>query len=74
MLESKEFDAFGRDIVKRVEELAKKKGVTMAQIATAWVLANDGFIHCDIGGNSSCLRSYRGFELKEANRRSRCGC
>ncbi|KIP06726.1 hypothetical protein PHLGIDRAFT_30343 [Phlebiopsis gigantea 11061_1 CR5-6] len=29
------------DIVTRVEELAKRKGVTMAQIATAWCLAKD---------------------------------
>lgn len=29
------------DIVKRVEELAQRKGVTMAQIATAWCLAKD---------------------------------
>jgi aryl-alcohol dehydrogenase-like predicted oxidoreductase len=42
MSESKEYKAFGRDVVKRVEELATKKGVTMAQIATAWVLANEG--------------------------------
>ena len=42
MLESKEFKTYGKDIVNRVEEVAKKKGVTMAQIATAWVLANDG--------------------------------
>jgi aryl-alcohol dehydrogenase-like predicted oxidoreductase len=41
-LHSKEFEAFGREIVKRVEEVAKKKGVSMAQIATSWVLANDG--------------------------------
>ena len=26
----------------RVEELAQKKGVTMAQVATAWCLAKDG--------------------------------
>ncbi|CAL1707761.1 unnamed protein product [Somion occarium] len=31
-----------QDIVNRVEELAKKKGVTMAQIGTAWILAKDG--------------------------------
>ena len=42
ILESKEFKTFGKDIVNRVEELAKKIRVTMAQIATAWVLANDG--------------------------------
>jgi len=49
MLASKEFEAFGKGIVNRVEELAKKKGVSMAQVATAWVLANDGIsisVHC----------------------------
>ena len=34
----------GREIVKRVEEVAKKKGVSMAQIAIAWVLANNGLL------------------------------
>jgi aryl-alcohol dehydrogenase-like predicted oxidoreductase len=42
LLKSKDFETFGREIVKRVEELAKKKGVSMAQISTAWVLANSG--------------------------------
>ena len=32
-------------IVSRVEEIAKKKGVTMAQIATAWIMAKDGEIY-----------------------------
>lgn len=30
-----------KEIVRRVEELAKKKGYTMAQIACAWVMAKD---------------------------------
>jgi aryl-alcohol dehydrogenase-like predicted oxidoreductase len=29
------------EIVKRVEEVAKKKGYSMAQIATAWILTKD---------------------------------
>ena len=29
------------EIIKRVESVAKKKGVTMAQIAVAWSLAKD---------------------------------
>jgi aryl-alcohol dehydrogenase-like predicted oxidoreductase len=41
MLSSKEFDTFGKEIVNRIEEIAKNKGVSMAQIATAWVLANE---------------------------------
>lgn len=31
-----------KTIVGRVEEIAKKKGVTMAQIAVAWAMARDG--------------------------------
>ena len=30
------------EIINRVEALAKKRGVSMAQIATAWVLSKDG--------------------------------
>lgn len=30
-----------KEVVKRVEEVAKKKGHSMAQIACAWVLAKD---------------------------------
>lgn len=30
-----------KEVVKRVEEIAKKKGHSMAQIACAWVLAKD---------------------------------
>jgi len=29
-------------VVKSVEELAQKKGVSMAQISLAWVMAKDG--------------------------------
>ena len=29
------------EIIKRVEEIAKKKGITMAQVAVAWCLAKD---------------------------------
>lgn len=28
--------------MNRVEEIAKKRGVSMAQVATAWVLSKDG--------------------------------
>lgn len=31
-----------REIINRVEALAKKRDVSMAQIATAWVLSKDG--------------------------------
>jgi aryl-alcohol dehydrogenase-like predicted oxidoreductase len=30
------------EIIDRVETLAKKKGVSMAQLATAWILSKDG--------------------------------
>lgn len=30
------------EIIDRVEALAKKKGVSMAQVATAWLLSKDG--------------------------------
>ena len=33
-----------KTIVNRVEEIAKKRGVSMAQVATAWVLSKDGNI------------------------------
>lgn len=42
ILFSDEMKASEKEIVNRVEALAKKRGVSMAQIATAWVLSNDG--------------------------------
>ncbi|KAG2035789.1 aryl-alcohol dehydrogenase [Suillus americanus] len=39
-------------IVNRVEELAKKKGVTMAQIAIAWILTKEG-VSAPIVGTTS---------------------
>ncbi|KAK7458085.1 hypothetical protein VKT23_009991 [Stygiomarasmius scandens] len=41
-----------REIVDRVEELAKRKGVTMAQIATAWVINRPGVSAPIIGTTS----------------------
>ena len=35
-----------KTIVNRVEEIAKKRGVSMAQVATAWVLSKDGKESC----------------------------
>ncbi|KAL4268719.1 NADP-dependent oxidoreductase domain superfamily protein [Pleurotus pulmonarius] len=40
------------EIVKRVEEIAKKKGVSMAQISVAWSLAKDG-VSAPIVGTTS---------------------
>jgi aryl-alcohol dehydrogenase-like predicted oxidoreductase len=34
-----------QEIIKRVEALAIKRGVSMAQIATAWMLSKDGRVH-----------------------------
>lgn len=36
----------GPEIVKRVQELAERKSVSMAQIATAWMMAKDGKYYC----------------------------
>ena len=33
----------------RVEELAKKKNISMAQVATAWCLAKDGVVAPVVG-------------------------
>jgi len=33
-----------KDIIDRVEEIAKKKNISMAQVATAWLLSKDGAI------------------------------
>ncbi|KAI0781535.1 Aldo/keto reductase [Trametes elegans] len=40
------------EIVKRVEELAKKKGVSMAQVSLAWLLAKEGVTAPIIGPSS----------------------
>jgi aryl-alcohol dehydrogenase-like predicted oxidoreductase len=32
------------EIIDRVEEMAKRKGVSMAQLATAWLLSKEGTI------------------------------
>ncbi|CAL1707759.1 unnamed protein product [Somion occarium] len=42
----------GEGVVNSVEELSKKKGVSMAQIATAWVLAKDGVTAPIVGTTS----------------------
>ncbi|KAH9840741.1 Aldo/keto reductase, partial [Rhodofomes roseus] len=40
------------DIVNRVEEISKKKGASMAQVATAWSLAKDGVTAPIVGTTS----------------------
>ena len=44
VLFSDEMRASEKEIINRVEALAKKKGVSMAQIATAWCLSKDGVV------------------------------
>ncbi|KDQ17443.1 hypothetical protein BOTBODRAFT_144256 [Botryobasidium botryosum FD-172 SS1] len=39
-------------IISRVEEIAKKKGISMAQVATAWILSKDGVAAPIIGTTS----------------------
>ncbi|KAJ7810140.1 NADP-dependent oxidoreductase domain-containing protein [Mycena leptocephala] len=42
----------GKEIVNRVEEIAKKRGIGMAQVAVAWVLSKDG-VSAPIVGTTS---------------------
>ncbi|KDQ61390.1 hypothetical protein JAAARDRAFT_30817 [Jaapia argillacea MUCL 33604] len=45
-------DSSSNEIIKRVEELAKKKGVSMAQIAVAWSMGKDGVTAPIVGTTS----------------------
>lgn len=47
-------------IVRRVEEIAKKKNVSMAQVALAWLLSKDGALSCLISVDDPLI-SMRGF-------------
>ncbi|KAI0321779.1 Aldo/keto reductase [Amylostereum chailletii] len=42
----------GKEIIDRIEELAKKKGVSMAQLSLAWVLAKDSVTAPIVGTTS----------------------
>ncbi|KAJ7185153.1 NADP-dependent oxidoreductase domain-containing protein [Mycena pura] len=42
----------GKEIVNRVEDIAKKRGISMAQVAVAWVLSKDG-VSAPIVGTTS---------------------
>jgi hypothetical protein len=42
VLFSNEMKESEKTVVNRVEEIAKKRGVSMAQVATAWVLSKEG--------------------------------
>lgn len=48
VLFSDEMRASEKEIINRVEKLAKKRGVSMAQIATAWCLSKHGiaYLNC----------------------------
>jgi aryl-alcohol dehydrogenase-like predicted oxidoreductase len=51
------------EIIDRVEALAKKKGVSMAIIATAWILSKDGISTLKDLLTSSCVGPDRWIEL-----------
>jgi len=44
VLFSDEMRASEKEIINRVQALGKKRGVSMAQIATAWCLSKDGVV------------------------------
>lgn len=41
-----------KEIVRRVEEIAKKRGISMAQVACAWVLTKDPVAAPVVGSTS----------------------
>ncbi|KAI0648554.1 aryl-alcohol dehydrogenase [Trametes meyenii] len=49
---NKEDGTGAAEILKRVEELAEKKGVSMAQISVAWILSKDGVTAPIVGTTS----------------------
>ncbi|RPD55338.1 Aldo/keto reductase [Lentinus tigrinus ALCF2SS1-7] len=54
------------DIINRVEEVAKKKGISMAQVALAWVMAKPGVVGPVIGATklSSLEDTLAGLHVK----------
>jgi aryl-alcohol dehydrogenase-like predicted oxidoreductase len=44
VLFSKEMQASEAEIINRVESVAKKRGISMAQVSTAWLLSKDGIL------------------------------
>jgi aryl-alcohol dehydrogenase-like predicted oxidoreductase len=57
------------DIINRVEEIATKKGVSMAQVAIAWVLSKEGVTAPIVGStNLEHLKDILGeHEARSAN-------
>lgn len=58
----------GKAIVDRVEEVAKKRGITMAQVALAWTLVKDGVTAPIVGISSienlkDLIRAYSSLRL-----------
>jgi versiconal hemiacetal acetate reductase len=48
-----------KEIIDRVEALAKKKGISMAQVATAWLLSKDSTsLVFDQANHFSCYCAY----------------
>jgi hypothetical protein len=58
-----------KTIVDRVEELAKKKRISMAQVATAWILTKDGNYPLGEGDDGSCVGADCGIEFCEEDSR-----
>jgi hypothetical protein len=63
------------EIINRVEALAKKRGVSMAQIATAWCLSKDGALQ-GFGNfaDNSCHCSNCWIELGREDQGNGRGC
>lgn len=61
------------EIIDRVEALSKKKGVSMAKIATAWMLSKDSTLFFGLT-DSSCYCSYCGIEFRGEDSGDGGGC
>jgi len=63
VLFSDEMRASEKEIINRVEKLAKKRGVSMAQIATAWCLSKDGkaYLNCLLIYSCDCTDCWSQF-------------
>jgi hypothetical protein len=61
------------EIIDRVEALSKKKGISMAKIATAWMLSKDSTLSLGLA-DFSCYCSYCGIEFRGENSGDGGGC
>jgi len=76
VLFSDEMRASEKEIINRVEALAKKRDVSMAQIATAWCLSKDGVVQAARNGMLiiSCDCSHCWIEFRKENPGDCRGC